>query len=570
MNAGPRVSIIAIFYDMAREAPRTLRSLAVPYQREIEAGDYEVIAIDNGSPMPLDPRMTTDFGPNFRHVRIDDAKPSPAAAINHGVRMARAPQVGILIDGARMASPGLLATALECLERHAPAVVGTVGFHLGPDLQTRSIAAGYNQQAEDALLEKAGWEVNGYALFSAGVPAGSSRSGWLDRLPESNLLFMPKAVFEAMGGYDERFDLPGGGFANLDFYRRASDLPDVSLFTLLGEATFHQIHGGTMANRPAEQVPRELSAYREQYQTVRGQPYGLSDRRPKLYGYSRRETLPWLRRSTEDLMRFYQMPYDAPPSDPVSKPAAALKAGDDHHRAYVGRPEHYDLAAALQFSLLTMLGLREQHRMLDVGCGSLRGGRLFIPYLLPERYHGLEPNAKLVEQGIAEEIGADLARLRRPRFTYNDRFDLSELGDGFDFALAQSIFSHTGITQLGQALQAIGGALAAKGVLVATFVERHEDKYEDRWVYPGLNFFHWQTIRTHCEAAGLHCAKLDWPHTLQTWFIATKDAATLRRYREKGPVDFLPEETILTGPRHQAKAEGRVMQFLRHLTAPRN
>jgi cyclopropane fatty-acyl-phospholipid synthase-like methyltransferase len=52
-----------------------------------------------------------------------------------------------------------------------------------------------------------------------------------------------------------------------------------------------------------------------------------------------------------------------------------LKPGDSHCRAYVGPPEDYDLIAAMTFNLLTTLGLRQHHSLLDVGCGSLHIGR---------------------------------------------------------------------------------------------------------------------------------------------------------------------------------------------------
>ena len=58
-----------------------------------------------------------------------------------------------------------------------------------------------------------------------------------------------------------------------------------------------------------------------------------------------------------------------------------LKAGDSHYRAYVGPPGDYDRIAAMTFNLLTAVGLRQQHKVLDIGCGSLRVGRLLIPYL---------------------------------------------------------------------------------------------------------------------------------------------------------------------------------------------
>ncbi len=123
-----------------------------------------------------------------------------------------------------------------------------------------------------------------------------------------------------------------------------------------------------------------------------------------------------------------------------------LKPGDSHYRAYVGPPEDYDLIAAMTFNLLTTLGLRQHHSLIDIGCGSLRIGRLLIPYLNEGKYFGLEPNEWLVDEGIKRELGEALVRIKRPTFFFSDspetviRAKLS-----FDFALAQSIFSHCGL-----------------------------------------------------------------------------------------------------------------------------
>ena len=75
-----------------------------------------------------------------------------------------------------------------------------------------------------------------------------------------------------------------------------------------------------------------------------------------------------------------------------------LKAGDMQYRAFVGPPEDYDLISAMVFNLLTCLGLRQHHKVLDIGCGSLRCGRLLIPYLNKGNYFGVEPNKWLVDK----------------------------------------------------------------------------------------------------------------------------------------------------------------------------
>ena len=83
----------------------------------------------------------------------------------------------------------------------------------------------------------------------------------------------------------------------------------------------------------------------------------------------------------------------------------SLAPGSRHYRAYVGPPTDYDLVGAMQFNLLTNLGLREEHYLLDIGCGSLRAGKLLIPYLVPGRYFGIEPERWLIEEGIDNELG---------------------------------------------------------------------------------------------------------------------------------------------------------------------
>lgn len=237
-----------------------------------------------------------------------------------------------------------------------------------------------------------------------------------------------------------------------------------------------------------------------------------------------------------------------------------LKPGDEHYRAYVGRPEYYDVLAAWQFSLLIFLGLREQHCLLDLGCGSLRAGRLLIPYLEAERYFGIEPNRWLIEEAIEREVGHDLIRIKKPRFSHNADFDLAVFGVRFDYILAQSIFSHTGLTQLRCCLDSASQALKADGLLVATFVEGTQDKAREGWVYPDLNLFTWKTLQAVCEKAGLVCRKLDWPHPLQTWFIAAKSSERLEG-AVAGRLEFIPDEIVLTGYRYHETRIGRLPSF---------
>ena len=110
-------------------------------------------------------------------------------------------------------------------------------------------AGAHDQRSEDALLATVDWQGDGYELFSIAVFAGSSGRGWFGALGESSALFMPRALWDELGGLDERFELPGGGLVNHDLYRRACLLERTQLVVLLGEGTFHQFHGGAATSR---------------------------------------------------------------------------------------------------------------------------------------------------------------------------------------------------------------------------------------------------------------------------------------------------------------------------------
>jgi SAM-dependent methyltransferase len=208
------------------------------------------------------------------------------------------------------------------------------------------------------------------------------------------------------------------------------------------------------------------------------------------------------------------------PSNDQEDLGLGLKPGDPQYRAYVGPPEDYDLVAAMAFNLLTTLGLRQHHSLLDVGCGSLRIGRLLIPYLNRGKYFGVEPNEWLVDEGIGRELGETLVQIKRPTFFFSDSPDtIAQANIAFDFALAQSIFSHCGLDLIGGWLSAISRSLAQNGVLVATFLIGQEDSARTGWIYPDCVNYRPATLERLATDVNLRFEILDWKHPRQTWAL---------------------------------------------------
>jgi SAM-dependent methyltransferase len=197
-----------------------------------------------------------------------------------------------------------------------------------------------------------------------------------------------------------------------------------------------------------------------------------------------------------------------------------LKPGDAQYRAYVGPPEDYDLIAAMTFNLLTTLGLRQHHSLLDIGCGSLRIGRLLIPYLNRGKYFGVEPNEWLVDEGIKRELGQSLVKIKRPTFFFTDSpANIAKAETAFNFAVAQSIFSHCGLDLIKGWLSAISRSLAQDGVLVATFLIGEEDSTQMGWIYPECLNYRPATLERAAKDVNLRFEILDWKHPRQTWAL---------------------------------------------------
>ncbi|MEO5718002.1 MAG: glycosyltransferase family A protein [Chthoniobacterales bacterium] len=278
----PTLSVIVIVHDMRREAPRTLFSLSPGYQHGVAADDYEVIVVENGSSDPLSADEVERIAPNFRYLRHETSSSSPVEAVNLGVELARGEHVAVCVDGARILSPGIVRYLLAAFRAFPNPFVYTLGWHLGEEVQNLSIKKGYDQAAEDRLLDSIEWQSNGYALFSVSALALSCREGWFSTVAESNCFALRKTEFVRLGGFDVGFQAPGGGLVNLDFFSLASSASELTPVLLLGEGTFHQIHGGVATNVEMAEHPWEK--FHEEYVRLRGKAYAPPQFTPHYLG----------------------------------------------------------------------------------------------------------------------------------------------------------------------------------------------------------------------------------------------------------------------------------------------
>lgn len=272
-NKRPKLSVVIAFYNMRREAPRTLYSLTTAYQKETNEDEYEVIVLDSGSPEPLDSDWVRSIQKNFHYKYVKSRWPTPCEAMNTGIRMAKASTVVCMIDGARMLSPGVLSRMLMAMQIFKQPFIYTLSMHLGNKPQGQAMLEGYDQKAEDQLLTSIDWKADGYQLFDISCLADSSKNGFLNPIAESNCFAIARKELLRLGGFDEKFVTSGGGLVNLDIFGRAIQMPELSPVVLLGEASFHQFHGGVATNVAPEKHP--WNDYAKEYKAIRGVGFSL-------------------------------------------------------------------------------------------------------------------------------------------------------------------------------------------------------------------------------------------------------------------------------------------------------
>ena len=107
-------------------------------------------------------------------------------------------------------------------------------------------------------------------------------------------------------------------------------------------------------------------------------------------------------------------------------------------RQRVSKGEHRDVIGGMwdelgiwQFEFCQSMGLQSSHNLLDVGCGSLRGGVHFVRFLEPDHYAGLDVHKDLLDAGYNRELVALglQEKLSRDRLVATARFDCSRFAD---------------------------------------------------------------------------------------------------------------------------------------------
>jgi SAM-dependent methyltransferase len=133
----------------------------------------------------------------------------------------------------------------------------------------------------------------------------------------------------------------------------------------------------------------------------------------------------------------------------------------------------------LQFDYLLGHGLQPHDTLLEIGCGNLRAGRLFIDYLDTGNYYGLDisPDILLAGQSVLAEFGL---QPKLPRLALVSDLTFGFLPPSyFSVVHAHSVFSHSPVHVISECLAHVGRIMAPGAIFDFTFngtdgAEHHE------------------------------------------------------------------------------------------------
>ena len=186
---------------------------------------------------------------------------------------------------------------------------------------------------------------------------------------------------------------------------------------------------------------------------------------------------------------------------------------------FLGGPARLFETAGRQL-LITLLseGLTLSSKVLDIGCGCLRGGYWLIHFLDKGCYFGIEPNIKMLEAGSRILLESGLAELKSPKFNHNADFDFMIFGEKFDYFVARSIWTHASKQQIQTMLDGFVSNSNSGAIFLTSYVKPtmfNKEYMGKGWVgrshesdEPGIVRHSFGWIQTECAKRGLFAEEI--------------------------------------------------------------
>lgn len=158
-----------------------------------------------------------------------------------------------------------------------------------------------------------------------------------------------------------------------------------------------------------------------------------------------------------------------------------------------------------QIQFLTSRGLQSHHRLLDVGCGTLRGGIPIIDFLDQCNYTGIDVRQPVIDEAL-KEIKLEGLSNKKPELLAFKHFAQFDLEREFDFLLAFSVLFHMHDDIVRSCFDFVRRHLSSEGAFFAN-VDLNITK-EETWLDFPVVAKDIQFYQNICEESGLRLKEL--------------------------------------------------------------
>ena len=152
-----------------------------------------------------------------------------------------------------------------------------------------------------------------------------------------------------------------------------------------------------------------------------------------------------------------------------------VKTKQETRHALVGASNVWEYTRKFQFQFLVDQGLQKTDKLMDIVCGTLRGGIPLIEYLDSGNYYGMDVRDHILDEG-REEIKTAKLEDKNPNLVSFNHFSEVNLDVKFNIMFAFSVLIHFEDKIAESCFQFVAKSLVAGGIFYANVnIAEHED-----------------------------------------------------------------------------------------------
>ena len=143
-----------------------------------------------------------------------------------------------------------------------------------------------------------------------------------------------------------------------------------------------------------------------------------------------------------------------------------LKTKQEKRHALVGAGNLWKMKRDFQMRFLKEQGMQKSDKLLDVGCGTLRGGIPIIEYLDNNNYYGIDVRENVLVEG-RKELKVSKLEHKNPTLFSFDHFSDIQIDTQFNIIFAFSVLIHLADKIAEGCFQFVGKSLLDNGLFYA-------------------------------------------------------------------------------------------------------